>query len=186
MTDDALTLRASGPALTTTETERDGVAIETTVTVDLEATLDVDADWLDEHATVCRSGGAQLAHANVARFVTETLSDAEAEYEPEDESEWDLRLSGSIEAWQAAVVPLAKRHSSRIASEDDVANAVCAILDDLSEHAASDRPQLALLDVLEDYDPDDYAKQNVLNALSATDSELTTEATPTAEVSADD
>ncbi|RLM53211.1 hypothetical protein DVK02_14535 [Halobellus sp. Atlit-31R] len=185
MTDDALTLCASGPALTTTDAEREGVAIETTVTVDLDATLNVDADWLDEHATVYRSGGARLPPANVARFVTETLSDAEAAYEPTAAGEWDLRLSGSIEAWQAAVVPLAKRHSSRVAGEDDVANAACAILDDLTEHAVSDRPQLALLDVLEEYDPSDFSKQNVLSALSASD-KSTPDATPSPEAVADD
>jgi hypothetical protein len=186
MSDATLTLTAAGPAKAVLFDERDDVEIETRVPTEIEATLEIDDVWLAEtgHAGVSKHG-AYLKRESIAIYVAETASDEETTYVVDDLDEWTFTLSGRPEAWLDVAIPAAK-HRVSVGSTDRVANVACHVLDGLSEHAPGNRPQLALLDVLEDHDPKDFSRENVLRALSDGALEPTQPTAETTEAVADD
>jgi hypothetical protein len=182
MSDDTLTLRASGPAEATLRDETDGVTIATTTETDLDAELEIDADWLTEHGYVSKRSEASLYADDVANVICETRSGDDGTFEALDG--WTLELHGSFEAWAGVAYEIADEKVS-VGSRDKTANAMCLVLHGLAEHAVGDRPQLVMLDILGSYDPSDYTREAVLAELAEADGDLPT-TTPTAEAAADD
>jgi hypothetical protein len=179
---ETLTLKAAGPAKAVRTTERDGVDVETRVTTEVDASMQVDAEWFleTEHANVYKNG-AYLDRRSVADLVADAAGDDGTTYVVSDVEEWQLELAGTVHEWLSVVIPAAKRRVT-VGGSDKIANLACHVLDDLSEHAVSNRPQLALLDLLEDHDPTDFQRERVLQAVS----ERSHEPAQSAEAVADD
>ena len=182
MTDDTLTLRASGPATATKTEDVDGVAIATTTEVELDAELELTAEWLTEHGYVSERSETRLYPDDVAEVVCEAHAE-EATVTPKDG--WTLEISGSLDTWQRIAYELADA-AVTVNSKSRTARVMCHVLQGLSEHAVDERPRYALLDVLDDYDPKGYSRAAALNELAA-DADPTPEAgTATPEATADD
>jgi hypothetical protein len=186
MTDDALTLRASGPAEATLTEAVDGVEVATTTEVELRAELAIDADWLTEHGYVSKRSAARLYADDVAEVVCAIRSD-ETAFAPREG--WTLELAGAFETWATVAVDVADEVVA-VGSDTKRANAACLALDGLAEHAVDDRPRLVMLDICGRYDLSDFSREKLLSELSAS-AETTPEsagadATATGEVTADD
>lgn len=162
MSDDTLTLRATGPAEATLRDDHGDATIATKTEVELDATLDVDAEWLAEHGHVSKRSEARLYPDDVAELVCETRTDDDGTFRPLEG--WTVDLSGGFEAWAAVAVTAAKRTVS-IGGDDAVANAACLVLDGLAQHAESDRPRLVMLDLCGSYEPSDYSRDGIHSAL---------------------
>ena len=183
MSDDTLTLRATGPAAATVTDDHDGVEIATTTEVDLTATLEIDAEWLAEHGYVSERSEARVYVGDVAELVCETRSGSgDTEFAPRDG--WTIELAGSFEEW-AAIAARSAQRTVNVGTDDKVANIACMVLDGLSEHADSDRPRLVMLDICEDYDPSDYSRETLPGVLAESPDELP-EVTTSTEATADD
>ena len=179
---DTLTLRATGPAEATLRDDHEDISIATTTEVDLEATLEIDAEWLAEHGYVSKRTEASLYVDNVAEVICETRSGDDGTFRPLEG--WTIDLSGSFETWAAVAIAAANDVVS-IGGDDEVANAACLVLDGLADHATSDRPRLVMLDIVDSYDLADYSRAGILDTLAA-DVEGLPATTPTAEAAADD
>jgi len=169
---DTLTLIARGPAVI--ERERDEGALSVTVTedVDLEATLDVDPDWIERHGAV-RKDTALLLQSDIAELVVDTLSSEDANnpnYRAGNErhSEWTLTLTGRVDDWINVAVRLAQNQIS-VGPDARIITSACHIIDDLAEFSPDDRPRLAMLDLVEQYDVSDYTRGWLLDELSGDD-----------------
>ena len=180
--DDRLTLRATGPAEASLRDDHGDATIATTTEVELEATLEIDAEWLAEHGYVPKRTEASLYADDVAEVICETRSGDDGTFRPLEG--WTIDLSGSFETWAAVAITAAQATVS-IGGDDEVANAACLVLDGLAEHAVSDRPRLVMLDVVGSYDPDEYGRAGILDTLAA-DTEALPATTPSAEAAADD
>jgi hypothetical protein len=181
VSDDTLTLRAIGPAEATLRDDHGDATIATTIEVELEATLEIDAEWLAEHGYVSKRSEASLHADDVAAVICETRSGDDGTFRPLEG--WTIDLSAAFETW-AGVAIAAANDTVSVGGDDTVANAACLVLDGLAEHAVSDRPRLVMLDVVGSYDPSDYSRAEILSTLTA-DVENPA-ATPTAEATADD
>jgi hypothetical protein len=184
MTDDTLTLHAEGPAEATLQDETDGVAIATNTEVDLDAELEIDADWLADHGHVSKRSEARLYADDVAELVCERRSGDDGTFRPLEG--WSVEISGSFEAWATVAIAAAKG-TVTVGSDNTVANAACLTLDGLAQHAVDDRPRLVMLDICGSYDPSDYSRSGILSALQhAAESGPQIEGEATAEAAADD
>jgi hypothetical protein len=182
VSDDTLTCRATGPAEATLRDDHGDATIATTIEVELEATLEIDAEWLNEHGYVSKRSEASLHADDVARVICETRSGDDGTFRPLEG--WTIELSAAFETWAGVAIDAAKS-TLTIGGDDAVANAACLVLDGLAEHAVSDRPRLVMLDVVGSYDPSDYSRAEILGTLTA-DIESLPATTPTAEAAADD
>jgi len=166
---DTLTLTARGPAVI--ERERQEGALDVTVTEDvrLEATLDVDADWIESNGAV-RKDTALLLQSDIPELVVDTLSTEDANYHAghERHDERTLTLSGRVDDWTNIAVRLSQNQIS-VGPDSKIITAACHILDDLAEFSPDDRPRLAMLDLVEQYDVSDYTREGILDELSEDD-----------------
>ncbi|WP_311171828.1 hypothetical protein [Halobellus ordinarius] len=181
MTDDTLTLRATGPAEASLETDHDGVPIATTTERQLDAELDFNAAAFQKLGAA-NTRGAFLRPDAVADLVCETRSGSDGDFAPQEG--WTLELSGSFAAYGQLAYEIAD-DVLRTDARDKTANVMCHVLDALAEYAVDDRPRLVMLDICDSYDPADYSRQKLLSAL-ADAPESMPDATPPAEAMADD
>jgi len=166
---DTLTLTARGPAVI--ERERQEGELDVTVTEDvrLEATLDVDTDWIESNGAV-RKDTALLLQSDIAELVVDTLSAKDADYHAghERHDEWTLTLSGRVDDWTNIAVRLAQNQIS-VGPDSRIITSACHILDDLAEFSPDDRPRLAMLDLVEQYDVSDHTRESILDELGEGD-----------------
>jgi len=160
---DTLTLTARGPALI--ERERSEGAIDVVVTEDarLSATIDVDAGWIETHGGVYKQG-AHLKASDITELIAERLS-GDAQYYVEDADAWTLTLDGRVDDWLNAAIQPAK--DRRRGSNAKIATTACHILDGLAAYTpdGAQRPRLAMLDLIGQYDVSGYTKEDVLDEL---------------------
>lgn len=166
---DTLTLTARGPAVIERERQEGGLDVTVTEDVRLEATLDVDTDWIERNGAV-RKDTALLLQSDIAELVVDTLSTEDSNYRAggERHDEWDLTLSGRVDDWINIAVRLAQNQIS-VGPDRKIITAACHILDDLTEFSPDDRPRLAMLDLVEQYDVSDYTRESILDGLGADD-----------------
>lgn len=165
MADSTLTLHARGPAVAVTEQEHDGMAVTETRQADLDVTVAVGADWLQNNGHVTKQGAA-VRERDIAELVVDTLDHADVTYHAghERHDEWAVDLGGSVDDWLTVAVEAADDVVS-VGSDDKIATVACRILDDLADRG-SDRPYLAILDLLARYDVSGFDREAVLADLA--------------------
>jgi hypothetical protein len=161
---DTLTLTARGPAAAARRPDVGEMSVTITEDVRLKTVVDVNADWIESHGGVYKSG-AHLKASEAAGYVTERLGEAaDADYAA-DHDEWSFTLSARVDEWANIAARLAKRRGSAMWSNAKVATTACHILSGLAEYAPDDRPRLAMLDLVEQYDVSDYTREGILDEL---------------------
>jgi hypothetical protein len=172
---DTLTLRATGPAVI--EREQSEGALDVVVTEDarLSATIDVDAGWIESHGGVYKQG-AHLKASDITELIAERLSDDGVEYYVEDADAWTLTLDGRVDDWCNVAVRLAQNRIS-VGPNSRVATTACHILDGLAEYTpdGTQRPRLAMLDLIGQYDVGDYTREGILDELHDDDRDAAVE-----------
>ena len=168
MSDETLTLYATGPAEREETHDTEHAEVVETTMVTLEATIeDVDATSLDDLGHV-GNNGAVFNTSDVAERIVDRLSDDDVIYRAGHElhDDWDVMLRGRVDDWE--VVALEAANSERtLGSEDAIAQTACEILDDLREFG-TDRPTLAMLDLATQFDVD-YGRADLLEDLNESD-----------------
>lgn len=168
MSDETLTLYATGPAEREKTNDTEHAEVVETTTVTLEATIeDVDATSLDDIGHVGKNG-AVLKTNDIAERIVDRLSDDDVNYRAGHEvhDDWDVMLRGRVDDWE--VVALEAANSERtLGSEAAIAQTACEIIDDLREFG-TDRPTLAMLDLVTQFDVD-YERAGLLEDLNDSD-----------------
>jgi hypothetical protein len=172
MTDDdaaTLTLSASGPAIVETETETDAATVRETRETTLEASLDIDAEDLADIGDVYRAG-VVLPASDVAERVLEHIDIAAGEtYRVPEADAWDVTLSGRVDAY--AEVALAAADERR-GSRSKTLLTAAQILDTVAaEYATTNRPLLALHDLVATTECEAFRPETVARQLLETDSD---------------
>jgi len=161
MSDATLTLSARGPAVAEELLELDSGAVTDRREVELDAELEIDAEWLRRKGSIYKQG-ALIRRSDVAELVVDQLSTEERTYRAgaDRHDDWQLRLDGRLDDW-LNVALVAADDKRTVGSNDTIAETACHILDDLEEHGG-DRPLLAMADLLGQYDVDAYDRAEVL------------------------
>ena len=182
-----LTLSASGPAIVETRTTDDGVEITETRETELSASFEVDAEELNTVGDVYRAG-VVLASSDVAEYVLERLDVGAGEtYRVPDTDAWSVTVAGRVDEY--AEVALAAADDRRASRSKELKTAA-EILDTFAdEYATSDRPLLALYDLVTTtettaFDPDAVARRLLDDAADSV--ALAAAETVAEEVEADD
>ena len=146
MSEHELTLTATGQARTVTATDTDEMAVRESVTREVTADIDLDADRLynSDIATTHKSGVA-IVDSDVAELVCETI-----ESNPVDPQEWNVVVSASLDDWQKVALGAAKQRQRFESGRVDTA--IHALLTLHERYAETDRPLYAALNIDETYD----------------------------------
>jgi len=164
MSDDSLTLQARGPANIERTTNVEDGTITERQQVDLTAEFDIDADWLADVGNISKHG-AMLHARDVAALACERYTELrEGTHTPSNpRTEWVLRLDGRVDDW-VDVALVAARDKITFGSNDKIARLACDILESLGEYGG-ERPLLARLDLLGQYDVNGHDRDDTLNQL---------------------
>jgi len=146
MTDETLTLTASGRIETTTTHDSDAMTVQETTTRDVEAEIALDADALYGGAVATtHKHGVTIPASDVADHVAGEL-DARA-VAPQ---EWDVTVAAPLDNWQTVALAAAGK---RRATESTTIETALDVLETMHErYAESDRPLLAALNIDESYE----------------------------------
>ncbi len=166
MTDDTLTLHARGPAIVERTHDCDDMTVIESREVELHATFDIDHVQLGDLGGLTKTG-VLFQESDIAGRVVDTLSTDECNYVAghEHHDDWELRLTGRVGTYLDVAVPAAQSVIS-VGTDDKVANTACWILEDVAKIAADDRPLIAMLDLVGQYDPADHDRETILAELS--------------------
>lgn len=147
MTDETLTLTASGRIETTTTHDSDAMTVQETTTRDVEAEIALDADALYSGAVATtHQHGVTIPASDVADHVAGEL-DARA-VAPR---EWDVTVAAPLDNWQK--VALAAARKRRGTYESNTIETALDVLETMHErYAETDRPLLAALNIDESYE----------------------------------
>lgn len=173
-----LTISARGPAVVETQTEHDGVAVTETRETELEASFTVDAAALAEVADVYRAG-VVLTASDAAQHVLDSLEPGAGEtYRVPDTDAWTVTVSGRVDDHLEVALAAADAKQSM---RSHVLSTAAEILDTLAtDYSDTDRPLLALYDLLTTTEADAYAPADIVERLggeSTVDAEADAEAT---------
>jgi len=176
---DTLTLRAHGDVEVGRQRDTDRLTAMVTERKSITVEFAVDAADLDDIGAVHKHG-AHIDGEAVAEVAADELADDDAEWHPADD--WEVTLSGRVDEWTHVAVGAAKIRRGSLPPNARVLGTACAALDDWVEVADSDRPILAMLDIVSEHEVEGYTREGVLNRLT----ESPTDADAAAEVPADD
>lgn len=163
MTDTSLTLHARGPAEVETTHEREGMTVTGTQAIDFEATIELEE--ISAYGQVFRQGFI-IQSSDIAHHVTDTIEgDGDRTIRPLDASEWELTTTGRIRDYLDVALRAAQETHSSDRKVTTLAAHICANF--AEEFATDDRPRLALLDLIEQLDVEEFDRADVLRDLDA-------------------
>ena len=146
MTDETLTLTASGRIETTTTHDSDAMTVQETTTRDVEAEIALDADALYGGAVATtHQHGVTIPASDVADHVA-----AELDARAVAPREWDVTVAAPLDNWQKVALAAAGK---RRATESTTIETALDVLETMHErYAETDRPLLAALNIDESYE----------------------------------
>ncbi|KDS91176.1 hypothetical protein FK85_05475 [Halorubrum saccharovorum] len=147
MADDAeLTLTATGQIRSDTTADTDSMHITESTVREVSAEIALDADRLcNSDIATTHKQGSMITRRDVANAVADEL-----DVEPVETDDWELTLAGPLDDWQR--VALGAADKKRMTESKSAATAIDVLLSLHEDHAETDRPILAAINIDETFD----------------------------------